>query len=69
MDAASNKLKEYFASSSTLPSATNEAVLGFSSPQQSQMKAHSEVQMPLPPPIHAALTIPAAKKPNSARVP
>lgn len=69
MNAASNKLKKYFVSSFILPGAINEAVLGFSSPQQSQMKAHYEVQIPLPPPIHAVLTLPAAKKPNLARVP
>lgn len=69
MNTASNKLKEYSDSSFILPGAINEAVFGFSSPQQSQMKAHSEVQISLPPPIYTALTLPAAKKPHSARVP
>lgn len=36
-NAASNKLKEYFVSSFTLPSARIEAVLGFASPQQRQL--------------------------------
>lgn len=63
MNAASNKSKEYFVSSFTLPSARIEAVLGFSSPQQeAALKYKSSFLLP-----YTALTLPAAKPPNSAR--